>query len=297
MMHEVRNEFPNLDLLVLFGTHDSLLAAAGLLKEEIKTTYEPRKPKVLTLDIECKPIKGYFWGLYDQNISPEMIIEDWSVMSWAAKWSDQDEVLYKDLSKETDHTNDKEIVKSIFDLINSADHIISQNGIKFDIPKLNGKFEEYGLGRPKPFRHSDTFKIAGKLGLTSRKLSFMTDKFNKKYYKMRHEKYPGFSLHKECLAGNQDAWNTMREYNIYDVLSTEELYFKSLIKWDNVINFGVYTGSIRSCPNCGSQNLEENGLVYTKTAANQNFKCLDCGTQCSSRDNLIKKSIRGGLLK
>ena len=44
-------------------------------------------PKVLYLDIETKPIKAWIWGTFNQNIPLNMIIEDWSVLSWSAKWA------------------------------------------------------------------------------------------------------------------------------------------------------------------------------------------------------------------
>lgn len=59
----------------------------------------------------------------------------------------------------------------------------------------------------------------------------MTDKFCKKYKKLKHKKFPGHELWKECLKGNKEAWNEMRKYNIHDVLATEELY-NVLKQWD-----------------------------------------------------------------
>jgi hypothetical protein len=52
----------------------------------------------------------------------------------------------------------------------------------------------------------------------------MTDKLCTTHKKKRHAKFPGFELWRECLAGNHEAWDEMREYNIDDVLSLEELY-------------------------------------------------------------------------
>ena len=43
-------------------------------------------------------------------------------------------------------------------------------------------------------------------GFTSNKLEYMTDKLCKKYKKLKHGKYAGFELWKECLHGNMDAW-------------------------------------------------------------------------------------------
>lgn len=220
-------------------------------------------------------------------------------MSWAAKWLGKPEIFYQDVSDKVTISDDKDAIKGIWDLLNECDVVLTQNGIKFDVPKLNGKFQEHGFGPTKPFKHIDTFRIAKKLGLSSKKLAFMTEKFNKTHKKIAHSKFPGFSLWDECIKGNKEAWEAMREYNIYDVLSTEELYLEHLIKWDSnsPVNYGAFTGAWNCCPKCGHEDLEECGLVYTKTGAFQNFKCLKCGSHSSSKENLLNKSIKQGLLK
>ena len=51
------------------------------------------KAKILYVDIETTPTKAYVWGLWKQNIPINMIEDDWFVLSWAAKWADEKEVL------------------------------------------------------------------------------------------------------------------------------------------------------------------------------------------------------------
>lgn len=84
--------------------------------------------KVLVFDIETSPLLSYTWGTFDQNISLDMIVEDWSVLSWSAKWIGSKEVMYQDTSKERNIRNDKKIVKSIWKLLNEADVVLTQNG-------------------------------------------------------------------------------------------------------------------------------------------------------------------------
>ena len=62
----------------------------------------------------------------------------------------------------------------------------------------------------------------------------------------------------ECLKGNQEAWAEMREYNIDDVLSLEELY-NLLSSWDNKLpNFDVYCDEVLDM-----SVWEKDGFVYT----------------------------------
>ena len=47
--------------------------------------------KILSLDIETAPAKVYCWGLWDQNIGINQIVEDGYVLCWCAKWIDKKE--------------------------------------------------------------------------------------------------------------------------------------------------------------------------------------------------------------
>lgn len=292
-------KFPNIQIGVLFGSYDKFLSAAGLLTVPDEPRIPvAREPKILVLDIETKPIIAYCWGLFDQNISLDMIIEDWSIISWAAKWIGSDEVFYQDLSKNKDYTDDRKIVEGIFNLLNECDAILTQNGSRFDEKKLNAKFAEYGLGAPSPYRHIDALKIKKKkFGLTSNKLEYSTNKFNSKYKKLKHKNFPGMSLWIECLNGNQDAWKEMMEYNIHDVLALEELYTEHLIGWDNTINHSVYNLSKGCCPNCGSEDLIAKDYVYTKTGAYQSFRCKKCKAFSRSKSNELSSSVTKSMLK
>lgn len=186
-------------------------------------------PKVLYVDIETKPIKAWIWGTFNQNIPLNMIIEDWSVLSWSAKWAGapESEVMYSDnRTKKGDKLmNDKELLKPLWKLLDEADIVIGQNSDRFDLPKLNARFIEHRMGCPSEFIQIDTYKIASsKFGFTSNKLEYMTKKLNKKYVKQDHRKFVGFALWDQCIKGNKEAWKEMEIYNKYDVLSLEELF-------------------------------------------------------------------------
>lgn len=297
LISDFKKRLPNINVVLLFGSYDGFLRAAGIIDAVPENKIKFRQPVITTLDIETKPLIVYTFGLFDQNIGLNQIKEDWSVLAWAAKRYGHDEVIYQDLSNQTDYTKDEIIIYGIWEILNESDIIITQNGMRFDIPKLNERFTKYKLGPPSPYKHIDTYRIKKKLGLTSKKLAYTTEYFNERFKKLEHSKFPGFSLWSECLKGNQEAWAEMKEYNIHDVLSLEELYFKTLRQWDSTINHGVYTGISGCCPNCGSTELVEKEYSYTKTAAYQNLQCKECKTWCRSKDNELPKSVTRGLLK
>jgi DNA polymerase elongation subunit (family B) len=242
------------------------------------------KSKVLVFDIETSPIVAHVWGLRDQNISLNQIVKDWQVMAWAAKWLGEDYVWYADTRNDK---NDKRILESLWSKLNEADIVITQNGQYFDSRKLNARFIEYGMKPPKPYRHLDTYKIAKAAAeFTSHKLEYLTDKLCTKYKKLSHKNFPGMTLWNECLKGNNKAWDEMKRYNIYDVLSTEELYTK-LRGWTSKTSPSVYSNP-EKCPSCGSAKLKLKGFNFTKTHKVQRLGCNSCGKWFSGSKELIK---------
>ena len=186
-----------------------------------------KEPKVLIFDIETFSMTVESWGLRDQNFGLNQIVEDGFTVAWAAKWLNDppSKIMYMDQSKVKNKKNNRKLVKEIVKLLDEADIVVSQNGVRFDSKKINDEVELYDLKKPSSYRHHDIYKIAKKyLNLPSYKLEYMSNRYNKKYKKLNHKKYPGHELWRECRKGNQDAWKEMRLYNIHDVLATEELY-------------------------------------------------------------------------
>lgn len=255
-------------------------------------------PKVLLLDIETAPILGYVWSLWDQNVGLNQIHTDWYILSWSAKWLGNDKVMYMDQRKSKDLENDGPLLNKIWLLIDEADIIITQNGKKFDIKKLNARFILNGMEPPSSFKQIDTLVLAKRhFGFTSNKLEYMSDKLCKKYKKLKHSKFSGFEMWKQCLAGNQAAWREMEKYNKHDVLALEELYNK-LSPWDKSVNFNLYRDDEENICNCGSTSFKKNGYDYTSIGKFQRYKCKGCGKETKDRENLFsvekRKSIKNG---
>lgn len=256
------------------------------------------KAKVLFLDIETAPIVAHAWQLFDQNISLNQIVSDWSILSWAAKWQGKKSVIYEDVSRQKNKRDDKKILKQIWKLMDEADIIVGQNSKRFDIKKLNARFIINGMKPPSPYRQIDTMVQAKKMfGFTSNKLEYMTDKLCKKYKKLKHKKFPGHEMWSECLKGNQEAWRAMKKYNCHDVLALEELYEK-IIAWDNPINLNVYhKDHLSYCISCGSKHLVRNGYSFSNAGRFERFRCQDCGKNHQSRYNELSPKKRREMLK
>lgn len=252
------------------------------------------KPKILVWDIETSPLQSYTWGTWKQNVGLNQIKEDWHMLSWAAKWIGTKEVMYMDQRSARDVTNDKAIVAGLWELLNEADIVITQNGKAFDSKKVNARFVLHGLKPPRPYKHVDTLLLARKhFAFTSNKLAYMTDKLCTKYKKLTDHKFEGFELWKECLKGNQAAWREMERYNKHDVLALEELYYK-LAPWDVSVD---RTSEAGNCRVCDGVKLQSRGSCTTAAGRYRRFQCQDCGAWQRGSENELgpverKKSLR-----
>lgn len=256
-------------------------------------------PKVLLLDIETSPLMSYTWGLWQQNVALNQIKQDWHLLSFSAKFLGDSKIIYRDQRNKKDITDDKALLKEIWELLDEADIVITQNGKKFDIKKLNARFIINGFPPPSSFKQIDTLVMARKyFGFTSNKLEYLSNTLNKKFKKQTKREFSGFDLWKECLANNLKAWKEMEKYNKYDVLALEEVYEK-LIPWDSSINFNLYKdeNDVISCK-CGSTSFLKRGFAYTTKGKYQRYRCNKCGAETRDTVNLFtkdqKKKLRVG---
>lgn len=239
------------------------------------------KAKVLVFDIETSPMLVFAWDLRDQNISLNQIVKDRHVIAWAAKWLDDpaEKTMYLD-NRGKEWGDDKALCKKLWKLLDEADIVITQNGKKFDTPRMNARFLIHGMKPPSPYTHLDTYQIAkGVFDFPSKKLEYMTSVVNKKYKKLLHKQFPGQLLWNGCMSGNRKAWEEMKQYNIHDVLATEELYML-MRAWTPTSFPNVFTVTDKKyqCSTCGVKDKMfpvkpkrmNSGMWYQ-------FRCKSCG--------------------
>jgi len=252
-------------------------------------------PRILTLDIETRPIEAYVWGLWQQNVAVNQIKEDRHILSVAAKWVGEREMFYFDLRHAITLEGEKRLLEKLANLMNKADVLLGQNIDAFDLPIIKGRMAAQGLKPLKTLRTIDTKKLAKKMGFTSNRLEYLSEKLCTKYKKLKHKKYPGFELWLACLAGDKAAWEEMEKYNKHDVLSTEELYTK-LAPWGTGINASTYIkDSHPRCTSCGSEHLVPRGWKYTDTGKYRQYVCKDCGAWPRGSHNFLTPEKKASL--
>lgn len=258
-----------------------------------------RRPRVLVADIETVPIEGIFWRLGEQRITHDQVQKDWSILSYCAKWIGSDKLIYEDTMGRgaARVRDDSRLLKSLHRLLDEADIVVAQNGIRFDIRMIRARLIENGYKPFSPVRVIDTYRAADKLaGFTSHKLAWLSEKLAKTK-KSEHRQFPGLELWKECLKDNPKARAEMKKYNPTDVIATEEVYMV-LRPWiEGHPNLAVYSPSaLPACVVCGSHNLHPRGTQENQSGSYERLLCHDCGKWNRGKTNLLSKESRKALL-
>jgi DNA polymerase III epsilon subunit-like protein len=254
-------------------------------------------PKIVLLDIETSPSVAYVWRFFKENVSPKQVLEHPHIMSFAAKELGKDGIIYHENRK----SDDKKIITELVHLLDETDFVIAHYGDGFDLPMIRGRALVNQITPPSPVKVIDTLRIAKKqFKFPSYSLEYLSKALDLKTKKGSHKKFAGFELWLECLRGNEEAWAEMKEYNIKDILSLEELYYR-LRPWDTTHpNLSIYeAGETMLCPKCGSGNVHRRGFAYTNTGKYPRFQCVSCGgwgkgryTELAKNDKIIVNQVR-----
>ena len=237
---------------------------------------ELSKPKLLHYDLECTLSKSYHFGQYKQNLSVKQQVQEGHLLSHAWAWGDEP-VVGSILTREEVLNHDPErLVLEAWALLDNADIVVAHYGKKFDIPKLNGYFLKYGLQPPSPFKVVDTKEISSKKFL----LPFNSLEYLAKALGVQQKiDNSGIQLWIDCDNGKQGALDEMLAYNIGDVESLRDVYYR-LISWDNNgVNMALYNDDHTSlCTHCGSDDITslDGKFAYTSQRKYSLYRCNSC---------------------
>lgn len=255
-------------------------------------------PVINTLDIETSPIEASVWRLFKTNVGLNQIRRDWTILSVAWKRLGMKRVHYRDVSGQEDVFDDSALLQEIWQVLDESDIIVAQNGVRFDIKKINARFLQAGMPPPSPYKVVDTLLMAKQVAaFTSNKLEWLSGILTNSP-KDKHAEFPGMELWNQCLAGNPRAWAVMREYNKQDIPSCEEVYLALRPYYQGHPNVAMYYGDeAMRCPRCGSTHqTAQDKPVFTQSGEYIQYRCDDCGGFSRSRYTLNSKAKRNNML-
>jgi hypothetical protein len=243
------------------------------------------------LDIETAPNLVHVWGLWQQNVGINQIIDAGYVMCWACKWYGTDEIMFDSVHK----SKPAVMLRRIHKLLDEADAVIHYNGTSFDIPTLNKEFLVHGMFPPSPYKQVDLFRVAkSSFRFPSKKLDYIAKALGLGE-KTKHE---GHELWIKCMADDESAWERMETYNRNDVVLLEAVY-ERMRPWVRTHpNVAVYDEpGLPVCPTCGSGKVQRRGVYITVAQKYTRMHCQECGKWSRDTHNEIPKEDRANILR
>lgn len=233
--------------------------------------------KMLYLDIEWKPAVAYVWRMWDENISPDQLIDHGGMLCFCAHWEGDSEYMF---FSEWDDGREG-MAKAAKELLEHADAVVTYNGDKYDLPKIHGEILLAGLTPPPPVTSIDVLKSVKKLGFVMNRLAYIGPLL-KVGGKVKHE---GFNLWKDVINGVPSAKAKMEKYCVQDVKLLVRLYKKIKPFIKNHPHLGT---SKHECGACGSNKVQKRGLRRTKHFLIQRIQCQSCGSWSEGTRTKVK---------
>lgn len=256
-----------------------------------------QSPKILVFDIENSYVTSATWGINKQYINRGQILEDWFMLSYAAKWL-YDETVFSGVltPKEAVKRSDKRICEEMYNLLNECDIAITYNGNSYDVPKINTRLIINKIQPPAPYKSIDLYQtVSRNFAFTSKAMDYV----NYTLELERKKQTEGMDLWIRAVAGEQKALDDMSSYNIQDVVALQEQYLV-LRPWiKNHPSIGLYHDSIEPmCGFCGSEDIAYISKQYaTPAGLYRSFRCNNCHAVGRTQEKCLSKEKRKSMTK
>jgi predicted PolB exonuclease-like 3'-5' exonuclease len=231
------------------------------------------KPNIWVIDIENSPNLAFVWGIWEQNVNLDALMESQHVMCFAAKRHGEKKT---EFWSEYEH-GEEAMFQRAYEILDEADVVVGYNSRRFDVPHLNREFLLRGYDPYSPIKHVDLLTVVRQqFKFASTKLDYVAQQLGVG----RKTKHTGFQLWLDCMAEDPAAWKLMEKYNRQDVNITDKVY-ERLLGWITTHpDLSSYEGLEEGCKNCQSTHLQRRGPVPGKRAKTRDywrFQCVDCG--------------------
>lgn len=232
--------------------------------------------RILVIDIETRPLLGYVWGTFNQNLGPSQVVDWGGMLCFAAKWDGEDEVMFH---AEWGRGGKERMLRAALRLLDEADAVVGWNSQRFDVRWIKGELHRHGFRKPTPFKNVDLMREQ------KREMFLYSNKLDSRRRWLGREgkvETGGFSLWRGCMDGDRKARKLMEEYNRADVEITQEEF--DTLRQGGWLK-GLPNASLRGgqcCPACGSDRLQAHKPYEAQTRRYALWVCQDCGAASRS---------------
>lgn len=226
----------------------------------------PDAPKVLLFDIETSRIKANLYQAGKQVVRHEQITDDFFVTMWAGKWLFEKESFGAAVTpKESKRRDDKRVMAELDKEIKKADFVITYNGNKFDIKKINWRFLIHRIPPNNKYQSIDLYRRAkDTFAPASLALDFVTKELG---YNGKH--HTDWAMWDAVEAGDPEAIERAYQYCKNDVWMLEDIYPRIRGWFKTHPNFGAFQEFYQTiddkerdeykCPRC----LHPKGVIHS----------------------------------
>ena len=253
--------------------------------------------KILVYDIETSRVKADVWSTGKQYINHKQLRSKTTIISIAWKWVGKDEVYY--LTWDKNHC-DKKMMKNFLKEYNKASMVVGQNNNSFDNKLINTRAAYHKLHVDRYVKSFDIYRMAKRyFRLPSYSMDYMA-----KYFgltpKLSHE---GIIMWEMIEYGTkeekQEYLQKMVDYNVGDIVTTEELYLTLRTYFGSVTNKAVKEGGVRwGCPVSGSTNVKHQKTIFTEQGTIQRILyCIDSEHQYKVSNRVYQEFLERSMSK
>lgn len=222
--------------------------------------------KVLVYDIETSRVPAMVFWTGKTYISHGQLRDEPKIISISYKWLGEDKIHAVKWDKEH---SDEALMRKFLPIYNGASMVVGYNNDKFDNKWINTRAAKHRLTVNLHVKSFDLYKQARKyLRLPSYSMAYLAD-----YYgitpKRKHE---GTAMWDKIQFGTPEvqaeALQDMIDYNVGDIITTEEIYLEMRKYMGHKTHVGVLLGKDRgTCPHCGGDNVKEFNGQFSVTPA------------------------------
>jgi hypothetical protein len=227
--------------------------------------------RIMIYDIETSRTTFNGWWTGKQYVGHNQIIKDPSIISIAWKWLGESKVYTLNWTKKN-HC-DKKMMEKFLVQYNSADMVVGQNNNRFDNRWVNARAMFHGLFVNTMVKSFDIMKETKRLfRLPSYSMAYIS-KYMGITQKLSHEGILMWEMIESGTKAQQAEYlQKMLDYNIGDIVTTEEMYLRLRKYMGQQYHFGKLLGAEKyTCPDTGSSDIEVFKTVYTKAGTLQHL--------------------------
>jgi DNA polymerase elongation subunit (family B) len=248
---------------------------------------KPRKPRIILWDIETLPnmreVMKVFPSLSNYpGLTMKATINSIICVGWKEYGSKEIQCInawdYKSRWAK-DMNDDYAVVKAAYDVLLTADVVVTHNGKRFDWKFLQTRLLHHGFTTLPKIIHIDTCSVSkSNLFAFNNKLNTIGGLLTSEQ-KMENG---GWALWDRVSQREAKAMKTMTAYCKQDVRLLEKVFKRLLPLITTLPNANMFDGTGPVCPTCSSTRLSKKGELVTKTARLQRYLCKDCGSSSSA---------------